>query len=66
MLEIIWLCIYYIISHMISIYKNLMFVSLFLLYLVFFKLLFDGTEKKALLTSIYLVLMQVIAYALNL
>lgn len=61
MLEIIWLCIYYIISHMISIYKNLVFVSLFLLYLVFFKLLFDGTEKKALLTSIYLVLMQVIA-----
>ena len=29
MLEMIWLCVYCIISRMISIYKNLVFVSLF-------------------------------------
>ena len=61
MLEMIWLCVYCIISRMISIYKNLVFVSLFFLYFLFFKLLFDSAEKKALLTSVYLVLMQVIA-----
>ncbi len=61
MLEMIWLCVYCIISCMISIYKNLIFLSLFFLYFLFFKLLFDSAEKKALLTSVYLVLMQVIA-----
>lgn len=38
-----------------------MFVSLLFLFFLFFKVLFGGTKKKALLTSVYLVLIQMIA-----
>lgn len=59
-LEIIWLFIYSRISRVMSKYRKIMFVVMFFMYFGFFKLLFEGTAKKAVLTSFYLVLMQMV------